>query len=255
MTLDLDLDIAPAVRVHADADALGRAAASDAATRLRAALDTQPTARLMLAAAPSQEATLRWLIREPGIDWARVDAFHMDDYIGLPASAPQGFGNWLVSRFVEPLDGAPTFHRIDTTNDPQDEARRYGDTMGHDPFDLVLLGLGVNGHLAFNDPPADFHGADGARVVPLDVVSRQQQVDEGHFPDLAAVPAQAITVTIPRLLDARHLVASVPGGAKRQAVRDSLRQSIGGRHPGTALRTHPSVVLHVDEASHPSADR
>jgi len=242
----------PTLSVHADPDELGRAAASEAGDVLRRALARRGTARLMLAAAPSQEQTLRWLLEEPGIEWSRVECFHMDDYVGLDTSAPQGFGNWLVKRFFQDGHSAATFHRIDPSNDPVAEALRYGEVMGDDRFDLVLLGLGVNGHLAFNDPPADFSGADRARVVELDPVSRQQQVDEGHFPTIDAVPSTAITVTISRLLNADRIIGSVPGAAKKQAVSDTLDQPISGAFPGTALRTHPDVSLYVDRASAPS---
>jgi len=246
---------APELLVHADADALGRAAAAEAGRIIRTALETKRTVRMMLAAAPSQAATLEWLLREPGIDWSRVEAFHMDDYIGLVADAPQGFGNWLMQHFFDQIDSETTFNRIDTSNSPAEEAVRYGAVMGDERFDLVLLGLGVNGHLAFNDPPAEFAGAERARVVELDIVSRQQQVDEGHFPDVDTVPSTAITVTISRLLNADRIIASVPGEVKRQAAWDTLHQPIGPDHPGTALRTHPAVTLHVDRHSDPGTIR
>ncbi|WP_213814370.1 6-phosphogluconolactonase [Glaciihabitans sp. dw_435] len=241
---------APDLLVHADAEALGRAAAAEAGAVLRSALARAHVVRLMLAAAPSQEPTLRWLAAEDGIDWSRIESFHMDDYIGLNADAPQGFGNWLLRNFFRRLP-ATTFHRIDTANEPENEATRYGQVMGDAPFDLVLLGLGVNGHLAFNDPPAEFASIDRARVVELDMVSRQQQVDEGHFPSAAAVPSTAITVTISRLLNAQRIIGSIPGTAKKQAVWNTLHEPIGAIHPGTALRTHPAVSLHVDLASAP----
>lgn len=123
--------------------------------------------------------------------------------------------------------------------------------MGEEPFDVTLCGLGVNGHLAFNDPPADFADPLTARVVELDQVSRQQQLDEGHFPSLDAVPVHAITVTIPRLLSARRIVASVPTAAKRQAEEDTVSQPISGAHPGTALRTHHDAHLFIDAEADP----
>lgn len=243
----------PVLWTHADREELGSAAAAEAGHVLRETLRERETARLMLAAAPSQAATLRWLLREPGIDWTRVESFHMDDYIGLEADAPQAFGNWLAQHFFQHLDPAATFHRINAANHPGQEAIRYGEVMGADPFDLVLLGLGVNGHLAFNDPPADFTSRERARVVALDMISRQQQVDEGHFPSVGAVPATAITVTISRLLNARRIVGSVPGAVKKQAVWNTLNEPIGAEHPGTALRTHPAVSLHVDRESAPGS--
>jgi glucosamine-6-phosphate deaminase len=174
----------------------------------------------------------------------------MDDYLGLAADAPQGFGAWLQREFVDRVPGV-TFHRMEVGGDPEQAARAYARVMPDGSFDLVLLGLGVNGHLAFNDPPADFDDPADTRVVTLDAVSRRQQVDEGHFPTVDDVPQRAITVTIPRLLRARHVIASVPGVAKRAAVQATLTAPIGPDHPGTALRTHPHVVLFLDTESAP----
>ncbi|PWD51634.1 glucosamine-6-phosphate deaminase [Serinibacter arcticus] len=238
------------VRTLPDAATLGEAAAAVAADRLRTAVSERGGARVMLAAAPSQAATLRALAQGYDIAWDRVEAFHMDDYVGLAPDAPQGFGAWLQRHL---LDAVPIgrFHRIDVSAPPEEAAAAYRGAMGTAPFDVVLCGLGVNGHLAFNDPPADLADPLTARVVELDRTSRQQQVDEGHFPDLSAVPPQAVTVTIPRLLNARTLVVSVPTAAKRQAVRDTLEEPISGDHPGTALRTHPDAHLFLDPEADP----
>lgn len=240
----------PTVSTHADRDALGDAAGALAGTVLRACLNNVGEVRVMLAAAPSQEATLRRLSTEPGIDWSRVTAFHMDDYLGLHPDAPQGFGNWLERHFVNRVPGI-RFERMGTTGDAEKEAERYSAVLGDAAFDLVLLGLGVNGHLAFNDPPADFTDTRSTRVVALDEVSRRQQLDEGHFPSFEAVPTHAITVTVPRLLNAHEIIASVPGTAKRQAVADALDTEIDRMRPGTALRTHPRVSIFLDRESSP----
>lgn len=238
------------VSTFPDKEALGRAAGRQAADVLIDALTRKETVRLMFAAAPSQQTTLTALVAFPGIDWSRVECFHMDDYLGLPLDAPQGFGNWLnrvVFQAVTPRE----FHRINSVDDPLREAERYARVMGDEPFDLVLCGLGVNGHLAFNDPPADFADPQATRVIELDGVSRQQQVDEGHFPGLGDVPAHAITATIPRLLNADCIIASVPGSAKRAAVLDTLTQPVSGAHPGTALRLHANSYLYLDTESDP----
>lgn len=229
---------------------MGAAAAAAAAPILREAILERGRARLMLAAAPSQSATLRALAADGSIDFSSIDCFHMDDYIGLAPEAPQGFGNWLEHELFHAVT-PHSFHRIDVTADPEDAAESYRAAMGEEPFDVTLCGLGVNGHLAFNDPPADLADPLSARVVELDRVSRQQQLDEGHFPTLDAVPVHAITVTIPRLLNARRIVASVPTAVKRQAVHDAVNQPISGAHPGTALRTHPDVHLFVDAEADP----
>ncbi|WP_394618719.1 6-phosphogluconolactonase [Lentzea sp. JNUCC 0626] len=228
---------------------MGALAGAHAGRVLRDVLAERATARVMLAAAPSQSATLAALARED-VDWTRVDLFHMDEYIGLPPGAPQGFATWLTTHFVRHLPGA-VLHPIDPASDAEAEAVRYEAVLGEEPFDLVLLGLGVNGHLAFNDPPADFADPRGARVVALDATSRTQQVEEGHFATFGDVPATAVTVTIPRLLNAEVVIASVPGRAKRTAVRQTLTEPIGPMHPGTALRTHPDVTLYLDAESDP----
>lgn len=238
------------VNTYPDPEALGQAAGRQAAEVLIVALARRETVRLMLAAAPSQEATLTILVSIPGIDWSRVECFHMDDYLGLATDAPQGFGNWL-NRVVFTAVTPREFHRIDPANDPHEEAERYARVMGDEPFDLVLCGLGVNGHLAFNDPPADFADPHAARMIELDPVSRQQQVDEGHFRSFDDVPAYAITATIPRLLNSDCVIASVPGRAKREAVADTLDQQISGVHPGTALRLHANSHLYLDTESDP----
>ena len=239
-----------AVSVHLTREALGLAAGALAARMLRDALEQHPRATVMLAAAPSQAATLAALAAAPDVDWSRVSAFHMDEYLGLDPEAAQGFGTWLERSFVSRVPSM-SFHRMSVTGDPQVEAEAYAARLPSGPFDLVLLGLGVNGHLAFNDPPARFDDPQDTRVVELDDVSRRQQVDEGHFATLHDVPRSAITVTIPRLLRARHIVASVPGAAKRDAVRAALTAPLGPDHPGTALRTHPDVALFLDDESAP----
>ncbi|GAA3543650.1 glucosamine-6-phosphate deaminase [Amycolatopsis ultiminotia] len=212
---------------------------------LRAVLRAGRTARVMFAAAPSQSATL---VAED-LDWASVEFFHMDEYIGLATHAPQGFANWLAENFVRYTPGA-VFHRIDPAGAPEAEAARYEALLGSEPFDLVLLGLGINGHLAFNDPP-DFADPRGVRVVMLDDTSRHQQVAEGHFETFDDVPETAVTVTIARLLNADVVIASIPGREKRTAVAQTLREPIGAMHPGTALRTHPNTTLYVDAEADP----
>jgi glucosamine-6-phosphate deaminase len=238
------------VSVHPTREALGQAAGALAARILRETLEQHPRATVMLAAAPSQAATLAALADAPDVDWSGVNAFHMDEYLGLEPEAPQGFGTWLERSFLRRVPGV-SFHRMSVTGDPQVDAEAYAARLPVGPFDLVLLGIGVNGHLAFNDPPARFDDPQDTRAVELDGVSRQQQVDEGHFATIHDVPRWAITVTIPRLLRARHVVASIPGAEKRDAVRATLTAPIGPDHPGTALRTHPDVALFLDNESAP----
>lgn len=231
--------------VHETPAALGAVTGQLAADTICAAIAAKGRARVMLAAAPSQTETLHALATHP-FDPSAVDFFHMDDYLGLPQDAPQGFGNWLQRELFDRLPPGARLHRINAQLPAEQAAREYGMAMGDEPFDLTLCGLGVNAHLAFNDPPADLHDRLPVRVVDLDEVSRRQQVDEGHFPDMDAVPRQALTVTIPRLLNTGHVICSVVGTAKREAVRLTMACDPTPQVPGTALKTHPRAELHVD---------
>ena len=243
------IDRLPRIEVCASQDELGRKAAERASLSLQSALEQRGRARLMLAAANSQRETLDHLAEERGIDWSLVECFHMDEYVGLPEDAPQRFSTWLDVNFFSKLSVQPRFHRLTPSGTGAEEAMRYEAVMGVDPFDTVLLGLGVNAHLAFNDPPADLYDSRATRVVSLDPHSRRQQVDEGHFASLRDVPRAAVTVTIPRLLDSTCVIASVPGKQKRRAVTDTLTKPITGLCPGTALRTHARVHMYLDHES------
>lgn len=240
----------PSVRRLSSREELGRTAARDIAAAMRARLRKQAGLRILLASAPSQESTLRALVQEPEIDWARVTAFHLDEYLGLAPDSPQRFGNWLTSVIFDqvPIGAA---HLMEPGQDVREEMARYRALLTSGPIDILCLGIGVNGHLAFNDPPADFDTSDVLQVVELDDVSRQQQVDDLCFPRLADVPRQALTVTVPALLSARKIFCIVPGRAKRDAVRRALRGPVTPDVPASALRTHPDCTIYVDSESAP----
>lgn len=239
----------PIVRVFPDRASLGYAAAADIAAQLRERLSYQNSVRMVFAAAPSQQETLDALVAEVGIDWTRVTAFQMDDYIGLPQEAPQRFGQWLRQAIFDRVRFKEV-HLMRTDGDPDQRAREYAELLAAEPIDLVCLGIGVNGHIAFNDPPvADFADPAAVKVVELDDTCRQQQVDDGCFPTFDDVPPRALTLTVPRLLEADHLFCVVPGHAKAEAVRRTLNDPIGEACPATALRTHPSCVLYLDQDS------
>ncbi|MCP4383303.1 MAG: glucosamine-6-phosphate deaminase [Hyphomicrobiales bacterium] len=230
---------------------MGRAAAADIAGDLRVRLAAAPAVRVIFASAPSQSEMLNALAAEEDIDWPRVEAFHMDDYIGLDAAAPQRFSVWLENNFFNRIPiGA--FQRIEPDPDPIACARDYTELLARAPIDIVCLGIGVNGHLAFNDPPdADFDDPDDVRIVALDAVSRQQQVDDACFDTLSTVPTHAVTLTIPRLLRSDRMVCVVPGRAKRDAARKTLHGPFGPAVPATALRRHPHCTLYLDQESDP----
>ncbi|CCF20774.1 Glucosamine/galactosamine-6-phosphate isomerase [Pseudorhizobium banfieldiae] len=230
---------------------MGAAAAADIISHLKARLATQSKVRMIFAAAPSQAEMLAALVADGSIDWSRVTAFHMDEYIGLEPGSPARFARWLDANLFE-MVRFDCVHRIDPGPAPELEARRYAVHLDEAAIDVVCLGIGVNGHIAFNDPPvADFDDPFDVKIVDLDEVCRQQQVDDGCFPDLGSVPQQAITLTVPRLLRAGRLFCVVPGEVKRTAVSRTLHGPIDTACPASILKTHSACTLYVDEASCP----
>ncbi|GAB3418058.1 glucosamine-6-phosphate deaminase [Flindersiella endophytica] len=239
------------VQTFPNRESMGRAAAADVADEIRARLDADPRAgvRMIFAAAPSQQEALDALVAEQDIDWSRVTAFHMDDYVGLPAGAPERFANWLRAALFDKLP-FQAVHLIDPDKEPEQAAADYAAELAAAPIDIVCLGIGVNGHIAFNDPPvADLNDPLDVKVVELDDVCRTQQVDDGCFPAFDDVPTHAITLTVPRLLNAARLFCVVPGPAKAAAVRKTLNDKIGTACPATALRTHEACTLYLDKDS------
>ena len=229
---------------------MGRKAATDVANELRRRLSQQSGVRMIFAAAPSQSEMLNALLEQPGIDWPRVTAFHMDEYLGLPENAPQRFGSWLRRAIFDKLPFA-AIHLLEPGNHPEAAAAQYAARLGQAPIDLVCLGIGANGHLAFNDPPADLNDPAPVKVVRLDAACRQQQVDDQCFSTIEEVPERALTLTIPRLLAADRLYCCVPGTMKREAVRRTLQDPISSACPATALRLHPNCTLYLDRESAP----
>ena len=232
------------IHQYPDRAALGLAAARSVAATIAACGE----ARVVFACAPSQDEFLAALIAQP-VDWAKVTVFHMDEYAGLPASHPASFRNYLRGHLLAHI--APrAVQLIRAEADSSDEAARYAALLAERPLDLVCLGIGENGHLAFNDPPvADFADPALVKLVALDDACRQQQVNDGCFPALDAVPTHALTLTIPALLSARAISCVVPGGRKAKAVRAALLGPIATSCPASALRTHPRAVLHLDDAA------
>lgn len=233
--------------------AMGRTAAHEVAADIRARLAVAAGARIIFAAAPSQADMIAALIAEQGIDWQRVTAFHMDEYIGLAPGATQRFAVWLQQRLFGRVPFAAV-HPIVPEPEPRAAADRYAELLGAAPIDIVCLGIGVNGHIAFNDPPvADFADPRDVKIVELDDVCRQQQVDDGCFPDIAAVPERALTLTVPRLLRAERLFCVVPGAIKRAALARALHGPVTTDCPASVLRRHAGCTLYLDGESDPDA--
>ncbi|SDK38134.1 6-phosphogluconolactonase [Nonomuraea jiangxiensis] len=239
------------VSVSADARTAGALAGRQAAALLAGLLAARDEVRVAFAAAPSQDATLDALAAADGIDWSRVTAFQLDDYVGLATGAPGTFSRYLD----EHLFGRVRPGRVEymsLSGDAEAEAARYGALAAERPLDLALLGIGENGHLAFNDPPdADRHDPRPARLVRLDEVSRAQQVNDGCFPALDLVPRQALTLTLPTILGAGRIVCTVPGPRKRDAVERALTGPVNGGSPASYLREHPATWLYLDTGAHP----
>lgn len=228
---------------------MGAASAGAIAAELRERLSRQSQVRMIFAAAPSQTESLHRLREEPGIDWSRVTAFHMDEYIGLPADAPQRFAHWLDNALFAHVPFAAV-HHIVPEPDPAAAAEVYAARLAEAPIDVVCLGIGVNGHIAFNDPPvADFHDPLDVKIVALDEICRQQQVDDRCFARYEDVPEQALTLTIPRLLRANRLFCIVPGSVKRDAVRRSLYGPVATSCPASVLRQQAHCTLYLDAES------
>ena len=228
--------------------AMGKKAAEDIACELSRRLQAQQGVRMIFAAAPSQSEMLSALMLMPDVDWSRVTAFHMDEYLGLAIDAPQRFGLWLRRAIFDRLPFAAV-HLLEPGSDPEATAAEYANRLAVSPIDIVCCGIGSNGHLAFNDPPADLNDPSDVKVVKLDATCRQQQVDDRCFGRFSDVPTHALTLTIPRLLAADRIFCCVPGALKKTAVRRTLQDPISGLVPATALRTHSNWSLYLDEDS------
>jgi glucosamine-6-phosphate deaminase len=228
---------------------MGKAAGEHAAAAIQAAISARGAARVILASAPSQNETLATLVAA-SIDWGRVTIFHMDEYLGLPADHPQTFRAYQREKVLSRIKPA-AFHGIaGESADAAAECARYAALLREAPIDACCLGIGENGHLAFNDPPvADFAAPEWVKVVELDLPCRQQQVNDGCFPTLDAVPKYALTLTIPALMSARTLVCTVPGPRKAAAVRATIKDPIDTACPATILRRHEDATLYLDEAA------
>lgn len=227
---------------------MGHQAAAEIGNEIRARLRAQAGVRMVFAAAPSQAEMLAALMAEKEIDWRRVTAFHMDEYLGLAADSPQRFGNWLRLTI---FDGLPfqAVHLMEPGQDREQSAADYAAKLNEALIDIVCCGIGVNGHLAFNDPPADFDDPLTVKVVTLDAQCRQQQVDDCCFARLDEVPTQAMTMTVPALLAGQTIFCTVPGPSKSDAVRRALLGPHDPMCPASALRRHPHCTVYLDQES------
>jgi glucosamine-6-phosphate deaminase len=239
-------------RIVPNREELGRLAAALGGEAIERALAERGSATIVVATGQSQFETLQALTSRPGIDWSRVTAFHLDEYVGLPDTHPASFRRYLRERFVAPLGGAVTFHPVEGDRAASGEAKRLGDLIRGRRIDVCFAGIGENCHLAFNDPPADFDTDEPFIVVALDEACRRQQLGEGWFPSLDAVPRQAISMSIRQMMRSELLILTVPDARKAQAVRDALEGPVSPDHPASIVQTHPAAIVLLDP---PAASR
>ena len=228
---------------------MAAAAARQAADALRRALHARGKANVIAATGASQFEFLDALVKAPGIDWSRTVFFHLDEYVGVPATHPASFRRYLRERIVEKVRPGQ-FHFIEgDAADPKAEAARVGALIRDHPIDVAFVGIGENGHLAFNDPPADFETREPYLVVSLDEACRRQQLGEGWFPRLEDVPARAISMSIRQILDSAEILCIVPDARKARAVHDCLEGPVSPQHPASILQRHPGTTVYLDAAS------
>jgi glucosamine-6-phosphate deaminase len=236
------------VEILADKHSLGQAAADHAARSLRQTLSNQESARLVAATGASQFEFLDLLTGAPNIDWSRVEVFHLDEYVGLPSTHPASFRKYLLERLIHKA-GITRYHLLDGDGDPEGAVRKIGAELQAKPVDILFAGIGENGHLAFNDPPADFQVTDPYLIVDLDEACRQQQVNEGWFSKLTDVPRKAISMSVQQILRSREIIAAVPDTRKARAVKACLEGEISPTMPASILRTHPNTTIYLDTDS------
>ncbi len=237
-----------ALKVFPDKKSLGAAAASQASAAIRAAIRDHGTARVVAATAASQTEFLNALVSEPDIDWARVELFHLDEYIGLPATHPGSFRKMLLELLVHKT-GIKKYHLLDGDADPAEVIARVGRALVSAPIDVEFLGIGENGHIAFNDPPADFETEEPYLIVNLDEACRRQQVGEAWFADISQVPRKALSMSAKQILKAKEILAVVPDTRKAQAVKACFEGDISPMAPASILRRHPNATIYLDENS------
>ena len=241
--MNFDIDIS------SDNQQLGQKSGDWAAAIIKKAIAEKGQANIILATGTSQFETLKQLLTHKDIDWSKVVMFHLDEYIGLPITAPASFRKYLKERFIDQVPNLKAYYLIDGEADPAQECARLGELIKEHPIDMAQVGIGENGHLAFNDPPADFSTEEPYIVVELDEACRRQQFNEGWFSTMDEVPKQAISMSIQQILKSKSIVCSVPDERKAQAVKDCVELPISNLYPAGILRTHPDCKLFLDKAS------
>jgi glucosamine-6-phosphate deaminase len=236
------------VKVFEDKRALGHAAAEQAWVAIRRAINERGHARIVVATGASQLEFLDALTRRKDIDWQSVEMFHLDEYIGLPMTHPASFRKYLLENFIQKT-GIAKYHLLDGEGDAREVARLAGESLNAAPIDIAFVGIGENGHLAFNDPPADFETEAAYLIVELDEACRRQQVGEGWFADISEVPRKAISMSVRQIMKSREILVVVPDARKAEAVKLCFEGEIGPMVPASILRTHAKATVYLDKES------
>lgn len=236
------------IRQFQDKREMAKVAADQAASALRQAIEEKGKARIIAATGAAQFEFLEALTSLPGIDWRKVEMFHLDEYIGIPASHPASFCRFLQERLLQKT-GIVNHHLLNGEKDPAEVIRVTGKALQDEPIDVAFVGVGENGHLAFNDPPADFETEEPYLVVTLDEACRRQQLSEGWFPTLGDVPRQAISMSVRQILKAKKIICIVPDTRKAAAVQACFGGEISPLAPASILRNHPDTTLYLDQHS------
>lgn len=236
------------ISIYEDRDALARAAAAQAAAAIARSIRERGQARIIAATGASQIEFLDALTAKPEIDWGRVELFHLDEYIGLPMTHPASFRRYMKERVIAKT-GIRMFHLLDGEGDPREVIRSASEAIQSAPIDVAFAGIGENGHLAFNDPPADFTTEEPYLVVELDAACRRQQVEEGWFGSLEQVPTRAISMSVRQILKAGEIISVVPGARKAGAVHACFDGPISPEAPTSILRTHANAWIYLDRES------
>lgn len=235
------------IEICPDKNELGRRAAAAGAAQIHAAIADRGVAHVIVATGASQFEMLGELVKQPNIDWTKVVFFHLDEYVAMPMTHPASFRKYLKERLVDRLPQPPrAFHYLNAEGDPAAECKRLGELIKQHPIDVAFIGIGENGHLAFNDPPADFTTEEPYLVVTLDDACRRQQFGEGWFPTFEAVPTLAISMSVRQILKSNTIICSVPDERKATAVKNSLEGTVTPQVPASILQEHPRATIYLD---------
>lgn len=237
------------IEIFEDAAELGKAAGKRAAEKIKETINSKGEANIILATGTSQFPVLNILTEDASIDWGRVNMFHLDEYIGIPISHKASFRKYLTERFLDRVSPLKSFHLINGENEPTAECERLNALIRQVNIDLALVGIGENGHLAFNDPPADFDTTDPYIVVALDEACRKQQWGEGWFESMEAVPQKAISMSIHQIMQSNEIICSVPDERKALAVHNCLDGAVSNLFPASILQNHSNCTVLLDKHS------